>query len=671
MRDATWQMIRAALALGALIALAYGAGVRNELVFDERMFVERDERVQEFAVGRIFLEALWSEGEKDERVHQYYRPLQLLPLALSYRWFGAAGWPSHLLSMAVHLANCLLVLSIFRTLLAASGSRRDDDVVQLALVGLYAVHPGLSEAVFWISDIAGLGAAFCILASFRLHLSPRRDRWYGRAGAPLLLLAGLWFKESGILILPLLALYDLVAAPDRGIARLHAMRLRYLVLLPALLVYGGMRLHALGGALPGMSAVPLSTGQMWLNAIALLPEFGATFLWPFDPNMFHDFEPVTGLASPKLMAGAAMGVAAVAVVAANIRRNRVVAFAVLWTLTCAAPHLLVRWPQLNVFAERYLYLPAVGVFLLIGATLAGPAWTQAARRLPVRLAYFAVLIAFVVTNVQRASDWRDDVTIYEKTLRQSARAELIRTNLAIRYLEDGRYDEGIELLRELLAINPDWPETRHNLGLLYMANEQPMRARRAFEEARRLDPFNGSTLLNLGYLYDHAGRRTEAVERYLELVRREPANDAGWYNLAVIAREEGQLANAKHAVDRVLALVPQDAAARTLAARIDRSERRTVVRAETRRVCREARRLFREQRLREAVLKLRAAAWLDETSPLPHHFLANIYFLTGRRAEGLEYARAALQRAPENQLYQRNVAALERGADPLAEESPE
>jgi tetratricopeptide (TPR) repeat protein len=665
--------LASSLLLVALIAVAYGNSLRNELVFDELMFVERDPRVHQLAVGRIFREALWSEGEKDHRIHQYYRPLQLLPLALSYRFFGKAAWPSHLLNLVVHLGNCLLVLGIFRVLggqapFAGTARRvlRTKGACPLLATAFFAVHPGYSEAVLWVSDIAGLGAAFCILASLRLHLSPRRDRWYGWIGAPLLLLGGLWFKESGILAVVLVVLYDLVAAPDRGLRRVWQLRWRYLVLVPPFTFYFALRLNALGGALPGMDTVALSRADLWINAVALLPKYVATFVWPFSLNMYHDFDAVHGVANRSFWYGVAILVGGGSVVVATFRSHRVAAFGTLWALVAAAPHLLIRWPQLNVFAERYLYLPSVGIFLVIGYVGSrlwrGERDPESRRSLIPRGLVLAVLTIFVLVDWQRTKDWHDEESIYGKTLAQSTRAEIIRTNLAVRYLHEKRYDEGIALLEPLLAINPEWHETRHNLGLLYMGKGETAQAIAAFDAARRRDPFKGATLLNLGYLHDREGRREEAVKSYIELTGREPDNAAAWYNLAVVAFEESQFRNAHFAAEQVLKVSPDDRQAEALLQRIearDAGQGKADVSA-TRSRCGEAKRLLDAKRPNDAILTLEMAAWLDEASPLPHHYLSNIYYLSGRLQKALEEKSAALERAPRNQLYKKNLAVLQR-----------
>ena len=657
-----WHVI---VLLAVLVAGAYGASLRNEFVFDDLMFINDDPRVQSLRQApRLFLEPLWGYADRDgrPRLHQYYRPLQTFPLAVSHAVFGTVAWPCHLLSLLLHLFNCVLVVEIFRRLIAR---------LDVAAVGaaLFAVHPGYSEAIFWISDFAGLGAAACTLSIFALHLTPVARRWYGRVGAAALLLCGLWFKESGILAPLLVVAYDFLLAPDRGWRRLWRMRGEYAAFVPPVVIYTMLRLHALGGAVPGLQSVPLTGWELMLNAVALLPEYAATFVWPFHLNMYHDFSIVHGTDAAAFRLGCVLvGVGAVAV-AATIARHPPVAFGLVWTLIAASPFLLIRWPQLNVFAERYLYLPAVGLFLALGYVYAR--LSQAVQPRPIlflrRLtlaAVAALAVAFVVTDLRRAADWHDDVTLYAGTLEQSPRAPLVRINFAVKLYELGRYDEGIGVLEPLVATDPQWRDAWYNLGLLYLAKGTNDKALASFEQAWRLDPQNRSALLNLGYLYDRAGRREKAVRAYLRLVEIDPANAEGWYNLATIAFEQGQFENARTAAQRVLAVSPHDTGARTLLARLDRLPEHVradgnSARADTLRRCAMAKRAMEAGRGVRAIRLLRMAAWLDEASSMPHQYLANAYVMNGQLKEAVAAQRAALQRAPNNELYQRNLASLE------------
>lgn len=667
--------LRPALFVIAAVVVAYGPSLRNGFVFDDAMFVRDDARVHTLGEApRLFVEPLWGYLDEDgvRRVHQYYRPLQTFPLALLRAGFGERAWPAHLLNVTLHAVNALLVYSIFAMLLGSVA-------LGLALSLLWAVHPAYSEAVLWVSNLAGLGAAMAILGVLRLHMAAVTG-WARCAGIGLLLFAGLLFHEIAVVALPLALAFESIAAKPRRWRRLGS---ELLACVPALSVYAWLRLGALGGVVPGLGKNPMTLPELALNGIALLPKYVAAFVWPFDLNMYHDFDPVSGLADPASIAGIVIVLLAGGGFAFSVRRKPLVAFAMAWMGITTLPYLVIRWPQLNVFAERYLYLPAIGLFLFLGAVGAG---LVPARRLvgqhgtreapgagrlqgsPLR-AFVIVVILLVAVGIatiwRRTPDWRDDVTLYSKTLNQSKRAVLVRNNLAVRLLEQRRYDEGIHVLEVIAQTSAATSDTLHNLGLLRAGAGDDRGAVRAFRRASRYGVPRLPTLLNLGYMYDRIGERRSAVETYMRLVDRAPDYAPAWFNLAMIAVETGQHDNARFAVARVLEATPDDPQARALQQRLQRSavgegDPPPAEHEATRRHCRQAMRQARRGRYREALIQLRAAAWLDERAALPHQFIANVAALRGDWELALAESRAALERAPGNPLYRRNVEALEK-----------
>lgn len=650
--------IAAAALLVGVVAVAYGGSLENGFVFDDAMFVRDDPRLRSLGEApRLFVEPLW--GYMDEQgvahLHQYYRPLQTFPLALLRSRFGEAAWPAHLLSVALHGANAVLVWSILGTLLGTPW-------IALALALLYAVHPGYSEAVLWVSNLAGLGAAFCILALSRLHMSAFGLRWSVLPLATVLFFCGLLFHEIAVVAPLLMIAYDAVAARPR---RWRGVAMTCAAFVPALLLYLRLRTQALGGLVPGLGVNALDPWQLAINAVGLLPQFVAAFVWPFELNMYHDFTPLDGWRNETFAAGAGLlAIAALGFVLA-LRRRPLVAFAIAWTALTITPYLIVRWPQLNVFAERYLYLPAVGVFLLAGVLLRGKEGRGGLRAWGLGIAVAIAVTIGVRTIWMRIPDWRDDVTLYSKTLTQSERAVLIRNNLSVRLLEQERYAEGIEVLEKVVELRLSTPQTWHNLGLLRAGAGDDGGALAAFREAGRHGQVKWPTLLNLGYMYDRVGERRRAVETYMRLLDRAPDYAPAWFNLGAIAFETGQFDNARKAIAEVLRHSPDDADARLLDVRLRRLAvlKRPSLQADrdaTQRSCKQAMKQAERGRYREATILLRAAAWLDERAPRPHQYLANVAALRGDWELALAEERAALERAPHSKLYRRNVEALEK-----------
>jgi tetratricopeptide (TPR) repeat protein len=75
--------------------------------------------------------------------------------------------------------------------------------------------------------------------------------------------------------------------------------------------------------------------------------------------------------------------------------------------------------------------------------------------------------------------------------------------------------------------------------------------------------------------------------------------------------------------------------------------------------CQRARAAADAGRIEVATIALKAAAWLDEDAPLPHHYLANVYFLQGDLAEAARHEREAVRLAPDRELYSSNLRSLE------------
>ena len=332
----------AALFLAALVGVAYGASLRNGLVFDDKLLMAQDDRIRSVErLPRLLVESRW--GFRDRlgargSVDQYYRPLDPLPFAVSALLFGGAAWPGHALSLLIHFLDSLLVLALLRRLLG-------DARAALFGAALFALHPASSEAVLWISAQGGLSAVACILGVLLLHASDRAERWRGRALMALLYLFGMWFKEQGVLAPAFLVLYDLLAAPDRGAARLWRLRGRYAALLAPLALYVGLRLYVLGAPVPAIEYVPYTRWELFLNAVALLPQYARTALWPFDLDFYHDFDAVRSAADPRFLLGALLAVAGALALARARRRHPPLAFGIGWTFIALAPYLPIRLPQ--------------------------------------------------------------------------------------------------------------------------------------------------------------------------------------------------------------------------------------------------------------------------------------------------------------------------------------
>lgn len=637
-----------------LVALVYGPSLRNGFVHDDTMFIQDDPRVKSLSrASELFVQPRWGFDERARKnIHLYYRPLEALPYAISAIGFGSAAWPAHLLIVLLHAVNAVLFFFLARSLLAA-GSDRDPDVPAGIAAAIFAVHPGHSESVLWVAAIGGVGAVTCTFLALMLHRK-HAERWSTALPVGLLFFVALLFKESGIVLPLVLLAYDLLLAADRGVARLRRVWRVYAAMLPFFAAYTALRTKALGDVLPGRELQPFTPGEQVVNAVAEIPRYFRLFVAPLRLSFFHDFEPVPGPSDPSFLTGAALITLAAIAFLMAIRRRPLVSFAIALTFLAIGPHLLMRLPGSTLFGERYLYLPSAGLLLLTATLLAslrpGRGWVVAGA--------MAVVALLGARSFARSLDYRDEVTLFTKTLQDGGEKGPIRTGLVVALIRARRFGDALPHARDVVHRFPRQNEAWHNLGLVLQQTGDVRGAMDAYRRAISIDPADDRSLLNLGFLLDRAGAREESVELQIRAVEVNPANADAWWNLASVASEEREWSNARRAAARVAQLRPGDPEAKRLLLILERRTASDGIDPQTAERAEAARRRFAARDVARAVSMLKAAAWLDDDAALPHHYLANIHYSVRRPGLALAHERQALVRDPGNELYRRNVAAL-------------
>ena len=414
--------------MGALAFAAYANSLSNGFITDDQFQILQSPVVTgSQSLASAFGTGVWTFlGYRGN----YYRPLQFTVYGLIYRMFGPSALAFHLLMVLLHVLNTVLVYWLARRLLA--GRLWGGAWIAAAL---FAVHPIHTEAVNWIAalpDVLVTTFALAGLCAFAAQeAAPNGWRAAAHCG---LYLAAVLTKETGIMLLPLYGACQCL----RGGRRNGAM---YAGMAGALAVYLAMRVHALGGLAPAQQTFfHLGAAAFLMSAAVLGARYCAALVWPADLNFYHVFHPTAGPSWE--LALALVALAAIAWAAWGLRRREPLApFAIFWIAAALAPALNIAGVGQNVFAERYLYLPSVGLVLL-----AGLLWTHLARARP-NLAWpaaAAVLLVFSVQSVARNRDWKDDFTLLRVTLRQSPDSGYLHNLMAGVWVQRDQFQKALE-----------------------------------------------------------------------------------------------------------------------------------------------------------------------------------------------------------------------------------
>jgi len=433
--------IRARAVIAGIAFLAYLPALFGSYVYDDIRFVKDNQAIESITPILYFTDPSTVAEESWEGI---YRPLRTLDFAIDVAVAGKSPFFPHLRNLIYHLLGALLVYELIRRLVDGDGA---------ALYGAlaFALHPVHTESVAWITSRADVMVLVAFLGALVLHLDGRR--WL----AALVLVIALLSKEAAV-VFP-----GAVLIADR--LRGERIRVGWYALYGALCVcYTVFWFFFLGkGEMDGFGHL----NQFWGGSYgANLLTMSKGFLYYLNELLF----PV-GLAidyhvpaSTSLDTGAALGIAAVVVigVAAGLAGPRA-RFAFAWFFILLLPMSNLVRPIGIPTAERFLYLPSVGIALWAAPYLARSRLT------------LGILVCFFALTFARCFDWQSSEALFASAARvtatprglshranaelEKAHAELAAADRALMEKRGGHVkrarehaEEVVRLVDELLAL---------------------------------------------------------------------------------------------------------------------------------------------------------------------------------------------------------------------------
>jgi tetratricopeptide (TPR) repeat protein len=519
-----------------------------------------------------------------------WHPLTWLSHMLDCQLFGVDAGAHHIVNVAFHLANTLLLFIAF--------ARMTRQPWRSALVaGIFALHPLHVESVAWIAERKDVLSTFFAMLTLLLYAQYAENTTAWRYISMAVAFA------LGLMAKPMLVTFPFV------LLLLDFWPLRRLEWPPAWptlwpLLWEKAPLFAMAavssvltflaqqnyGAVIALARMPFSA-RIANAAIAYVSYLGKAF-WPAGLAVLYPLQrpqAENALGALAILAGAT----AVALLRVNRRPYLLVGW--LWYLGMLVPVIGLVQAGVQSMADRYTYLPLVGLSVAIVWSTADLVESHRLVR-NASAALAAVVLVLAVASYQQAAYWKTSRTLFEHTLAVTNGNYIIHNNLGVILAREGRRDEAIGHYREALAISPDYAEAHANLGTellksgkfdeafsnlveaLRLKPDQPMAqsglgvllaARGNFEEARlhlqeslRLSPENPEGHSNLCFVFQRMGRFDEAIAHCSEALRLKPELLDARFNLGTALAAQGKKAEAVAELSRVLAANPRYAAAR-------------------------------------------------------------------------------------------------------------
>jgi len=583
------------LLLAVVVLVVYNPVIHNGFIYDDEGYITGNPQVR---AGLTWPTVKWAFTTYQQA---NWHPLTWLSHALDYELFGLHSAGHHYVNVLLHAVNVVL---LFLLLESATGFRWRSLMVAV----LFALHPINVESVAWAAERKNvLSMMFFLLALYAYVWYVRRPGLRRYAAVACFFALALLAKPQVITLPFLLLLWDYwplgrMGAPAETAQGRNAPKLSsaWLVLekVPLLLLSAAsalvtMKAQKAGGALQAFSRYSLLL-RLETAAVSYARYLGKA-LWP---SKLVAMYPHPNKLYPAWQAGAAVVLLLlITALVLRARGQRYLAVGWFWFLGCLVPMIGLVQVGLQAMADRYAYIPFIGLFLMIVWLLADGA---KARQISVRwLAIPAVscLLALGILTCRQVGYWHDTESFWVRTLALTEDNYVAQVNLGDFLLNQGRTEEAGAHFRAALAIKPDglnanldlgaYEDSRgdlpaaieryqmvarraadadmrataySSLGFAYRAMGQPMKAKQCFETALQLAPDSARAMAGLGLLAQQNGDLAEAIRQYARGIAAQPT-DVGYLLLARVLQQAGRTDEANAIRERVARSSPNIPAA--------------------------------------------------------------------------------------------------------------
>ena len=441
-----------------------------------------------------------------------WHPLTWISHMADVRMFGVNPRGHHAVSVAMHAFNVVLLFFVLR--------RATGKVMASAVVAsLFAVHPLNVECVAWVAERKSLLSMLFLLLTIAAYGWYAKRRSVDRYVAVAALFAlGLSAKPMIVTLPLLLLLWDYwplrrLASDSVTFVQLVVEKIP-LFTLSAASAFLTLYAQRAGGALGNTELLPLS--QRVANALYSYCVYLGKGIWPTGLAVFYP-HPEGSLAAWKVVAATLLLVAITALAWRCRERHRYFLAGWLWYLVAMIPMIGVVQVGRQAMADRYAYLPFVGLFAIA-------VWGGAELFAWLRLSSFAagaitaaLLVVYASMAFLQINYWHSSVTLFSHALAVTSRNGIAEDNLGAALMEMGRPDLALPHFEAAAEFIPQLSTAHYNLGVLQQQQNHADAARREYELALQYSSDAteaAQTHSNLGFLLLGQDNPTAAAHEF-------------------------------------------------------------------------------------------------------------------------------------------------------------
>jgi protein O-mannosyl-transferase len=464
--------------------------------YDDHHYVSQNPKV----AGGLTLRAIW--WAFTTGYFSYWHPLTWISHMLDVQLFGMNAGAHHLMSVFIHIANSIC---LYFGLKYIAGSWERSAFV----AALFALHPTHVESVAWIAERKDvLSGFFWITCVWAYGWYVRKGGFWRYATSVFLFACGLMSKPMVVTLPCALLLLDYWPLRRFSLATWKRVLIEKIPYFIGVLMSCAVTLYGVSRAGAIVSDERFSLGLRVANTPISYVRYLGKLFWPTDLAVLYPMPPHWELW--KVIGTTLVLLAMTSLFVALARRAPYLIMGWLWYLGTLVPTVGLISVGLQSIADRYTYIPFIGLFVMI-------AWS--APKFPGRQTIAVVIIAALsIVSWRQVQVWRNTETLFAQCVRATTNNAEAYYNLALAQYLNGKRAAAKRNFQEAIRARPQYENAHNNLGLLLLESGDPQAATNVFTSLLRLDPNHEVALLNMGRALGQLGDHAQA-KGYLELAR--------------------------------------------------------------------------------------------------------------------------------------------------------
>lgn len=503
----------------------------------------------------------------------FWQPITWLSHMLDCELYGLDAGGHHWTNVLIHCAGTVF---LFGALLAMTGALWCSALV----AALFAIHPLHVESVAWVAERKDvLSGLFWFLTMGAYACYVRQPTLWRYLLVLVAFVLGLLSKPMAVTLPFVLLLLDswplgrftqahtafdgwLTAVRAPG-SRLVAEKVPLIILsiLFGLIAFTAERNV---GALPSITSHPLDVRVA--NALLSYALYLKKTIWPVDLIVFYPHMGMPPLG--QLLASAALILSVTGIVLRFRRQAPYLAVGWFWYLGTLVPVIGLVQIGSHAMADRYTYIPLVGLFIMLAFGLKEAFARARLARAFLALATAGMLAGMTFGTHLQIKTWENSFTLFGHALRINETNFMAHNNMGSFLLHEGRCDLAIPHFLRVLEIQEDYLKAHYNLGVCAYRDGDPERAIRYFRKVVDLDPCFMKGWMSLGLTQLQQRQLDDAEQVFQTVLTFNPCHEAAGLYMGVTYLEQGRLSEAETMLRKVVQRYPQNEEAKRNLAQI-------------------------------------------------------------------------------------------------------